>query len=102
MLIQVSTISSAYANQLTIDPGTKSAETDGEDGLGAPVTVGIAETLKDLMDRSEAQLEDVRKTEVANLHNYQTLKQSLVEEVKCKQGKGGSKGCICRIWKSER
>ena len=40
------------------------------------------DTLNDLLDRAEAQLDDARKTETADLHNYQMLKQSLVDEVK--------------------
>ena len=40
------------------------------------------DTLNGLLDRAEAQLDDARKTETADLHNYQMLKQSLVDEVK--------------------
>ena len=90
VLIQASTLSSADANRLTaLIQDTKSAETDGEDSLGAPAASvygghggGIVDTLNDLLDRAEAQLDDARKTETADLHNYQMLKQSLVDEVK--------------------
>ena len=90
VLVQASTISSADANRLTaLIQGTKSAETDGEDSLGAPAASvygghggGIVDTLNDLLDRAEAQLDDARKTETADLHDYQMLKQSLVDEVK--------------------
>ena len=34
------------------------------------------------MDKAESQLDDVRKTEVADLHNYPMLKQPLVDEVR--------------------
>ena len=90
VLVPASTISSADANRLTaVIQGTKSAETDGEDSLGAPVTSvyeghsgGIEDTLKDLLDKAEAQRDDVQKTEVPDLHKYQVLKQSLDDEVK--------------------
>ena len=90
VLFQASTLSSADANRLTaLIQDTKSAETDGEDSLGAPAASvyeghggGIVDTLNGLLDRAEAQLDDARKTETADLHNYQMLKQSLVDEVK--------------------
>ena len=89
-LVRASTISSADANRQTaLIQVTKSAESDGEDSLGAPAASvygghggGIVDTLNDLLDRAEAQLDDARKTETADLHNYQMLKQSLVDEVK--------------------
>ena len=79
VLFQASTLSSADANRLTaLIQDTKSAETDGEDSLGAPAASvygghggGIVDTLNDLLDRAEAQLDDARKTETADLHNYQ-------------------------------
>ena len=40
------------------------------------------DTLNYLLDKAESQLDDVRKTEVADLHNYQMLRQSLVDEVR--------------------
>ena len=68
---------------------TKSAEADGEDSLGAPASSvyechsgGIVDTLDDLFDKAEVQLDDARKTETVDPHNYQMLKQSLVDEVK--------------------
>ena len=64
VLVPASTISSADANRLTVlIQGTKSAETDGEDKSGAPAASvyeghsgGIVDTLKDLLDKSQAQL----------------------------------------------
>ena len=75
VLVQASTTSSADANRLTaLIQGTKSAETDGEDSLGAPAASvyeghsgGIAGTLKDLMDKAEAQLDDVRKPQLPDV-----------------------------------
>ena len=90
VLVQASKISSADANRLTaLIQGTKSAETDGEYSLGAPATSvyeghsgGIVDTLNYLLEKAESRLDDVRKTEVADLHNYPILKQSLVDEVR--------------------
>ena len=39
-------------------------------------------SLNDVLNKAEAQLCDARKTEAADLHNYQMFKQSLVGEVK--------------------
>ena len=65
---------------------TKSTDSDGGNSLGAPPgpvheghSGGIVDTLRVLLDKSEAQLGDARN---ADLHNYQVMKQSLVDEVK--------------------
>ena len=56
---------------------TKSEETDGEDSLGAPAgsvyeghSGEIVDTPNDLLDNAEAQLDDARVTETADLHKY--------------------------------
>ena len=43
---------------------------------------GIVDTLNDLLEKASSQLDDARKTETADLHNFQMLKQSLVDEIK--------------------
>merc|ERR1719324_1633472 len=42
----------------------------------------IIDTLEGLLEEAEGQLADARKTETANLHNYENLKQSLEDEIK--------------------
>ena len=73
---------------------------DGEDSLGAPASSvyechsrGIVDTLNDLFDKAEVQLDDARKTD-------QMLKQSLVDEVKY-ASKGISEAKHCGIWRKE-
>ena len=39
-------------------------------------------TPNDLLEKASSQLDDARKTETADLHNFQMLKQSLVDEIK--------------------
>ena len=102
------TLSSADANRLTVlIQDTKSAEADGEDSLGAPASSlyechsgGIVDTLDDLFDKADVQLDDARKTETVDPHNYQMLKQSLVDEVKY-ASKEMPEAKHCGIWRKE-
>ena len=73
---------------------------DGEDSLGAPASSvyechsrGIVDTLNDLFDKAEVQLDDARKTD-------QMLKQSLVDEVKY-ASKEMPEAKHCGIWRKE-
>lgn len=43
---------------------------------------GILNTLSDLLDKAEDQLDDLRKKETENLHAFQLLQQSLQDEIK--------------------
>jgi len=57
-------------------------EDDMEFGAPAPASYksksgGIVEILEDMKDKADAELGDLRKTEVAAKHNYDMLKQSL-------------------------
>ena len=84
VLAQACTLSSADANRLTVlIQDTKSVEADGEDSLAAPASSahecqsgGIMDTLNDLFDKAEVQLDDARRTETVDPHRYQMLKQS--------------------------
>merc|ERR1719235_1034316 len=86
--------SSADATRLTAlvqtsqEPEEETAEEE-EKALGAPDPAvyeghshGIIETLEGLLEKAEDELSDARKTETANLHNYEMLKQSLEDEIK--------------------
>ena len=62
---------------------------DGDESLGAPAASiyeghsgGIVDTLNDLLEKASSQLDDARKTDTADLHNFQMQKQSLVDEIK--------------------
>ena len=42
----------------------------------------IVDTLQDLTEKAESQLADLRLKEVATRHNFEVLKQSLVDEIR--------------------
>jgi len=87
-LVQASVISSADSKRLAALVQSTTDSKDSEDELGAPAAAvyesksgGIVGTLEDLLEKAEGQLESARKAEQASLHNYQSLKQSLDDEV---------------------
>jgi len=60
-----------------------------EDAPGAPASTvyasqsgNIVETLQDLTEKADGQLTSARNTETANVNNFQTLDQSLKDELK--------------------
>merc|ERR1719262_1752069 len=70
------------------DPEAEEVEEE-EAGVGAPAAAvykghsgGIIETLEGLLEKAEDQLATARKTETANLHNYEMLKQAIEDEIK--------------------
>merc|ERR1719359_2173724 len=90
-MVQASMFSSADASRLTalVQSSQEPEEAEEAAELGAPDPAvykghsgGIIETLEGLLEKAEEQLSDARKTETANLHNYENLKQSLVDEIK--------------------
>merc|ERR1719408_547754 len=89
VMVEATSLSSADATKLTALLQSSQESEDGSDSLGAPAAQvyknksgGIIETMQDLYDKAEAQLEEVRKTETKNLQAYQMLKQSLTDEIK--------------------
>merc|ERR1719393_966406 len=79
--------SAADAQRLTAL--VQSSDADSDDALGAPAGAvyeghsgGILDTLGDLMEKAQGQLDDARKKETTALHNFQMLKQSLEDEIK--------------------
>merc|ERR1719174_1422053 len=42
----------------------------------------IVETLQNMLEKAESQLEDARKEETNNRHNFEMLKQSLTDEIR--------------------
>merc|ERR1719245_841087 len=88
-MVQASLLSSTDASKLTalLQTMRKSEEDSGE--LGAPDAAvyesqsgGIVAVLNDLLEKGEAQLDGLRKTETASLHDFELLKQSLEDEIK--------------------
>jgi len=95
VMVQASSLSSADASRLTAfvqsqassDEATDAAEDDA--ALGAPAAAvyesqsgNIVETLQGLLDKAEAQLGDIRKTETTNKQNFEMLQQSIEDEIK--------------------
>jgi len=91
--VQASMMSSADSTRLTALVQSFSSSSEGTDeddmALGAPAAAvyenqsgNIVDTLKSLLEKAEAQLDDARKKETANLHNFEMLKQSLKDELK--------------------
>jgi len=91
VMVQASAISSSDAARLTafVQDSQKAHDSDEEDAAGAPAAQvygshsgDIVQTLQDLTAKAEGQLESARNTETANKHNFETLKQSLEDELK--------------------
>merc|ERR1719183_1349012 len=87
IMVEATSLNSADASKLT---ALLQNTQDSEDGsLGAPAAAvykgqsgGIIETMQDLHDKGEAQLEEARKSESKSVGAYQMLAQSLKDEIK--------------------
>merc|ERR1719333_1856812 len=89
VMVEATSLSTADATKLTALLQSSQESEDGSDSLGAPAAQvyknksgGIIETMQDLYDKAEAQLEEARKTETKNRQAYQMLAQSLKDEIK--------------------
>jgi len=89
-MVQASALSSSDAAKLTalVQANEQAKDTD-EDAPGAPASTvyashsgDIVGTLQDLTEKAEGQLTTARNTETANVNNFQTLEQSLNDELK--------------------
>jgi predicted nucleic acid-binding Zn-ribbon protein len=85
-MVQASMISTADFSRLTALVQTKQDSEDEDPGAPAAAVYenhsgGIVETLEDLLDKANAQLESAQKAETTARHNYAMLKQSLDDEV---------------------
>merc|ERR1719159_915278 len=86
-MVEATSLSSADASKLA--SLLQSSEDSEDESLGAPAAQvyknksgGIIETMQDLYEKGEAQLDEARKTETKNLNAYQMLAQSLKDEIK--------------------
>merc|ERR1719316_1933497 len=87
VMVEATSLSSADASKLTAL--LQSTQDSEDESLGAPAAQvyknksgGIIETMQDLYEKGEAQLEEARKTETKNIQAYQMLAQSLKDEIK--------------------
>jgi len=88
-MVDAALMSSADVFKLTafVQSAQGAFEDDSEPGAPAAAVYeghsgDIIDTLNGLKDKAEEHLDDTRKTETANLHHFQQLKQSLEDEIK--------------------
>lgn len=91
VMVQASVLSTADAGRLTalVQSSHQSDDSDSDLSLGAPDAAvyeshsgGIIDTVQDLLEKAQTQLDDARKKEVSAAHNFAMLEQSLEDEVK--------------------
>merc|ERR1719197_1286860 len=89
VMVEATSLSSADASKLTALLQNSQESEDGSNALGAPAAAvykgksgGIIETMQDLYEKAEGQLEEARKTETKNVQAYEMLAQSLKDEIK--------------------
>merc|ERR1719238_2155223 len=89
VMVDATSLSSADASKLTALLQNSQESEDASDSLGAPAATvykgqsgGIIETMQDLYEKGEAQLDEARKTETKNIQAYEMLAQSLKDEIK--------------------
>jgi len=89
-MVQASAFSSADAARITalVQSSDKSDDTDADASLSAPAASvyeshsgSILDTLQDLLEKAQAQLAGIRKSEMTSQNNYEMLKQSLTDEI---------------------
>jgi len=84
-MVQAQSLSGSDAHKLTAL--IQSTSDDEADGAPDPAAYenqsgGIIDTMNDLLEKSQTQLDSTRATETANLQNFEMLKQSLTDEIK--------------------
>jgi len=91
VMVQASLIGTSDAAELTamVQTAQGSDDTADDEAFGAPAAAayeskdgGIVETLEDLLDKAETQLDELRKKEAKAQDDYEMLKQSVDDETK--------------------
>merc|ERR1719456_485224 len=89
VLVGGSALSAADASRLTALVQSSSQEDDADADAGAPDPEAykshsgdIVATLEGLLEKAKAQLDEARKTETADLHNFELMAQGLQDEIK--------------------
>jgi len=91
VMLQASLIDTSDATKLTafIQATQGADDTADDEAFGAPAAAayesksgGIVDTLEDLLEKAESQLDETRKKETKAKHDYEMLKQSLEDEMK--------------------
>lgn len=88
-LVQASALSSTEGSKLTALVQTLQRSEDEDDGFGAPTASvyeghsgDIVQTLQNLLEKAQTNLDETRKTEISEIHNFQMLEQSLEDEIR--------------------
>jgi len=87
LLVEASSLTSADAKGISALVQTQQASDDSDMGAPDPAVYkgqsgGIIDTLGDLLEKAESQLNELRNKETASLHEFQMLKQSLDDKIK--------------------
>jgi len=89
VMVEATSLSHADASKLTALLQNTQESDDSSDSLGAPAAAvykgksgGIVETMQDLYEKGEAQLEEARQAETKSLRAFQRLAQGLKDEIK--------------------
>jgi len=87
LLVEASSLTSADAKGIAALVQTQQANDEGDMGAPDPAVYkgqsgGIIDTLGDLLEKAESQLNELRNKETASLHEFQALKQSLEDKIK--------------------
>jgi len=89
-MVQASMISTSDGAKLTafVQANQQQADSDGDEDIGAPAadvyksqSGSIVDTLQELLDKAETQLDECRKKETASTNNYEMLQQSLQDQI---------------------
>merc|ERR1740127_280147 len=87
VMVEATSLSSADASKLAAL--LQNSQGSEDESMGAPAAAvykgksgGIIETMQDLFEKAEAQLEEARQTESKSVQAYQMLAQSLKDEIK--------------------
>jgi DNA repair exonuclease SbcCD ATPase subunit len=89
VILQGTSISTADSSKLAALLQASDSDSDEDEDTGAPAAAaykgksgGIVETMQDLHDKAETQLEESRKEETKSIQAYEMLAQSLKDEIK--------------------
>merc|ERR1740117_1225884 len=87
IMVEATSLSTTDSSKLTAL--LQNVQGSEDDSMGAPAAAvykgksgGIVETMQDLYEKGEAQLEEARKAETKSLQAFQMLAQSLKDEIK--------------------
>merc|ERR1719473_451334 len=88
-MVKAQTLSTAEGAKLTALVQDKQSSDSDDDDAGAPQAAayssssgGVVDTLNDLLEKAQTQLETARTKEEADVQNFEMLAQSLKDEIK--------------------